>query len=249
MGFFILFLCIGAFSMQPIPVFSSEDLLEIRESIEEQIMDFEASFKNRSLDVNDFKVMIERVNNEFYNGSGGFFDKIPFDPILPPILLKYGVGKDVLEIGSGGGALASWLVNQGYNVICIEPAENLAKQAMKKGLKVYTTTIQDFETDHQYDNIVAISSLIHVPKADLPLQIKKICRLLKPQGLLFVSFIEGNDEGLEDPTKVGRLRYFAKWNERELDSLFSRDFILLESQKIYNEKMDRTFLLNVYALK
>lgn len=193
--------------------------------------------------------MITDVNNEFYNSSGNSFDKIPFDSTLTNLLLKHGGGQEVLEIGSGPGALAYWLVEHGYRVTCIEPAEELSKQAQEKGLKVYTTTIQEFETNHQYDNVVAISSLIHVPKADLPLQIQKIFRLLKPQGKFFVSFIEGEGEGFEDPTRIGKLRYFSNWSEMELDNLLSPNFVLLEEHKIYNQKMDRNFLLRVYVAK
>jgi len=91
--------------------------------------------------------------------------------------------------------------------------------------------------------------LIHVPKEELPSQIEKISSLLKPQGIFFVSFIEGENEGLEDQTMSGKLRYFAKWRESDLDRLLSPYFNLLESHKIYNKKMDRTFLLRVYVLK
>lgn len=196
---------------------------------------------------NDFRKIVTRVNNAFYNESGTSFDKIPFESLLPQLLLKYALGKEILEIGSGAGALASWLVEQGYNISCVEPAQELAKQAEEKGLKVYSTTIQQFQTDQQYDNIIAISSLIHVPKVDLPQQIQKIFHLLKPNGVFFVSFIEGENEGFEDPTQIGKLRYFAKWNEKELNDLFTPYFVLVESYKVYNKKMDRTFLLRVYT--
>ncbi|MES2199050.1 MAG: hypothetical protein V4489_02645 [Chlamydiota bacterium] len=132
---------------------------------------------------------------------------------------------------------------------CLEPAIELAKKAESKGLKVYPTTIQNFQEKKQYDSIIAISSLIHVPKAELPLQIEKIIQLLKPDGIFFMSFIEGEGEGIEDPTKVGRVRYFAKWKEEELECLLSPYFDFLESHKIYNKKMDRTFFLRVQALK
>lgn len=193
--------------------------------------------------------MITNINNEFYNSSGDSFDKIPFESILPDLLMKYGVGTEVLEIGSGGGSLAFWLVQQGYQVSCIEPAQELVKQAERKGLKVYPITIQDFTTDHQFDNVVAISSLIHLSKAELPIQIQKIAQLLKPHGIFFVSFIEGKGEGLEDPTNVGKLRYFSKWNEKELDKLCSPYFELLENHKVYNKTMRYTFFLSVYAVK
>ena len=49
---------------------------------------------------------------------------------------------------------------------------------------------------------------------------QKISQLLKPRGIFFVSFIEGEDEGFEDPTKTGKLRYFARWSDNELNDLF-----------------------------
>ncbi len=199
--------------------------------------------------LDDMKQTVTDTNNEFYNELGVSFDKIPFESILPDLLVKYGVGQKILEIGSGTGALAFWLAGQGYQVSCIEPAEVLAQKAEERGLSVYSTTLQKFQIESQYDNVVAISSLIHIPKTDLPLQIQKVVSLLKPQGRFFVSFIEGENEGFEDPTKVGKLRFFAKWNEEELDSLLSPYFELLENHKIYVERMDRMFFLRVYALK
>jgi len=91
--------------------------------------------------------------------------------------------------------------------------------------------------------------LIHVPKGELPLQIEKIAKLLKSKGHFFVSFIEGENEGLEDPTKSGKKRHFSRWSEGEIDRLVSPYFELLENHKIYNKVMDRTFLLRVYELK
>ena len=72
--------------------------------------------------------MIASVNNAFYNGSGASFDKIPFDSLLPDLLLKYGIGREILEIGSGPGAFASWLVERGYQ----SAASNLLKNLPNK---------------------------------------------------------------------------------------------------------------------
>jgi SAM-dependent methyltransferase len=254
--------------------------------------------------VNEMKEDIDKINSDFYNQSGSSFDTIPFQPFLPELLLKYLNGHQILEIGSGPGALALWLKNLGYQITYLEPAKKLAEVATQKGLDVRPLTIQEFETSSQYDCIIAISSLIHVPKKELPFQIKKIANLLyharlglvnfegsqndpdlddreegniasilptndrskmgrfdgpknspnltergiKPQGIFFVSFIEGEGEGFEDPTKLGKLRYFAKWSEAEIDYLLSPSFTLLKSHRIHNHKMDRTFLLNVYRL-
>lgn len=191
---------------------------------------------------------VDDINNDFYNTFADSFDKIPFQPMLTDLLLKYQVGNTVLEIGSGAGALASWLREHGCQVVCIEPAQELAKRVEAKGLEAYTTTIQDFHSDRQFDAIIAISSLIHVPKVDLPQQIHKIASMLHSNGLFFISLIVGENEGFEDPTGLGKLRYFAEWTESEVDALLSPYFILLENQ-IHKRKMGRTFILRVYALR
>ena len=64
-----------------------------------------------------------------------------------------------------------------------------------------------------------------------------------------MSFIEGNSEGLEDPTNAENERYFSKLSEFELDQHLSPNFYELARLKIYNKVVDRTFFLRAYALK
>jgi 2-polyprenyl-3-methyl-5-hydroxy-6-metoxy-1,4-benzoquinol methylase len=192
---------------------------------------------------------IDEVNRDFYNSFAESFNEIPFETILPGFFLKYTTGRTILEIGSGPGALGAWLRDKGYEVTCLEPAEKLAERAVERGLAVHPLTIQEFKTALQFDCVVAISSLIHVPKTELNTQIKKIVQLLNPHGIFIASFIEGINEGFEDPTKKGKLRYFSKWTEKELDQFLLPYFNLLEHCRIYNKIMDRTFLLKVCALK
>lgn len=189
---------------------------------------------------------IDEINAEFYNNSDVTFDKIPFDPLLPEILKRYPLGKRVLKIGSGGGALALWLKeNCNCSLLLCEPAEKLAERARSKGLNVQISSIQNFQSDEQFDSAIAISSLIHVPKEELPAVIRKIHGLLQGKGLFIVSFIEGSGEGFEDPTKAGRDRYFARYTKEELAHLLSPHFNELESHRIFNKKMDRHFFLKV----
>lgn len=195
------------------------------------------------------KQNINTVNSDFYNASGDAFDKIPFGTTVTDILLKYLPRKKILEIGPGGGSLAAWLEKNGCSVTCVEPAENLAKKAIEKGLNVHVTTIQDFFTDKKFDMVLAISSLIHVPKEELALQIQKIASFLHPKGLFMLSYIEGKDEGFDDPTNTGKMRFFAKWEEAQFLALVAPFFELIESCKIYNEKMQSTFVFQVYTLK
>jgi 2-polyprenyl-3-methyl-5-hydroxy-6-metoxy-1,4-benzoquinol methylase len=101
-------------------------------------------------------------------------------------LLKYlKPHSNILEIGFGPGALALWLTELGHKVTCIEPAERPAEKAKNKGLTVHTVRFQDYSLVEKYDAIVAMTSLIHIPKIELKNQIERILAHIKPEGLFF----------------------------------------------------------------
>src|SRR3984885_9566205 len=133
---------------------------------------------------------LDYVNQEFYNAYADCFDKIPFEEILTKLVLKYVTKSNcqILEIGSGAGALALWMTSLGHNVTCIEPAEKPVELAREKRLKVYRVKFQDFQIDHKFDYVLAISSLIHIPRIEMPFQMRRIADLLEKEGLAFVSF-------------------------------------------------------------
>jgi 2-polyprenyl-3-methyl-5-hydroxy-6-metoxy-1,4-benzoquinol methylase len=192
-------------------------------------------------------VNLDSINNEFYNEYADSFDKIPFEEKLTDLLLKY-VSKpksQVLEIGSGAGALAKWMTKLGHNLTCIEPAEKAAVIARKRGLKVFVKRFQDFYPDTKYDIILAISSLIHIQRSEIPSQLKKISESLQKNGVVFATFIEGEGEGYEDPTGKGKKRFFSKYSESELQELLSPYFSIIECEKIDVKKMNQSFFLMV----
>lgn len=188
--------------------------------------------------------MSEEINKAFYNSQDSSFDKIPFGDHVKTFFQKYAPPSpaQVLEIGCGGGALAYWISQLGYEIECLEPAEKQAARSLQKGLKVSTATLQEFDTDQKYDIIVAISSLIHIPKKDLPAQIHKITRFLKPSGHFLATFLEGEDEIYEDPTNTGKTRFFSKHTQHELHQLLS-SFQILEEEKIVSKSLRQAFFL------
>lgn len=193
---------------------------------------------------------IDEMNNEFYNTHTDGFDKIPFDEILLPLALKYlpKEDSDILEIGCGGGALALWMAKLGHHLTCIEPAEKPAGKAREKGLNVLQTRFQDFQASQKYDVVIAISSLIHIPRSEIPSQIQKMSQLLKRNGIAIVSFIEGDSEDYEDPTGKGKNRFFSKFTQEALNTMLSPFFSIMEIQKKEVKKMNQTFFIMVLRL-
>lgn len=103
--------------------------------------------------------------------------------------------------------------------------------------------------EQKFDYVLAISSLIHIPRVEMPLQMRKISKLLEKEGLAFVSFIEGVGEGYEDPTNKGKMRYFSKFSETELKETLGLYFSIIEVHKIEVRKMNQLFLIFVLKQK
>lgn len=187
------------------------------------------------------------LNSEFYNAYCDEFDKIPFEEILRPIIFNYfsKTNGKILEIGSGPGALAVWMTKLGCKVTCLEPAEKQAEKARLRGLDVRITKLQDYSTDRIFDGIVAISSLIHISRAEMPLQIKRLSQMIKFGGIFIASFMEGNSEEYEDPTGKGKKRFFSKFSEAELSALLVPSFSIVEKHKIDVKRMNQSFFLMV----
>lgn len=188
----------------------------------------------------------DTANREFYNAHYDVFVPFPFEAFLPSLFSAYvPSGSHILEIGSGPGTLAEWLVKQEHTVVCIEPADVHVKLAREKKLNVIQATFQAYEpkSDEKYGCIAALSSLIHIKTSDLPEQIKRISNLLNEGGIAIFSFIEGEGEGFEDPTEKGMTRFFAKISEEQLDKLLLPHFEYLEKAKVLVPVMKQYFWL------
>lgn len=188
----------------------------------------------------------DTANREFYNAHYDVFIPFPFEAFLPSLFSTYVPSESrILEIGSGPGTLAEWLVEQKHTVVCIEPGDVHVRLAKEKRLNVIQSTFQAYEPKRgeKYECIAALSSLIHIKTSELPAQIKRISNLLIEGGIAIFSFIEGDGEGFEDPTEKGMTRFFAKISEKQLDKLLLPHFEYLEKAKVLVPVMKQYFWL------
>ena len=82
------------------------------------------------------------------------------------------IGKDVLEIGSGTGAIAEWLVQKGSRVVAVEPEAILAKKVRERFAD--STDLRVIESDStmafaelsregkKFDTVIYVSVLEHI---------------------------------------------------------------------------------------
>ncbi len=107
-------------------------------------------------------------------------------------------GKEVLDVGCGGGILAESMAKEGANVTGLdmgkEPLEVARLHALESGVKLdyIQSTIEEHAEQHpqRYDVVTCMEMLEHVPD---PLSVIQACaRLVKPGGHVFFSTLNRN---------------------------------------------------------
>ena len=110
--------------------------------------------------------------------------------------LRLLAGKRVLDFGCGSGRDTKYFIERGLDVVAIDGSEELCKSASAyTGIQVKHMLFQNLDEVDCYDGIWACSSILHLPKDELKIVIKKMSRALKAQGIIYTSFKYGNFEG------------------------------------------------------
>ena len=98
-------------------------------------------------------------------------------------------GACILDCGCGSGRDTKYFLEQGYEVTAIDGSEELCKKASElTGIEVKNILFQDIDYENEFDGVWACASLLHVGFKDLPDILKKLCKAMKDNGVLYVSF-------------------------------------------------------------
>jgi ubiquinone/menaquinone biosynthesis C-methylase UbiE len=88
---------------------------------------------------------------------------------------------------------------------------------------------------HALDGIWCCAALLHLPRALAPQALNEMQRVLRPNGLLFLSVKQGQGEGMErDPANDWPARFYTRYTMEEMNNLLLQtDFAVL--QQNYDE--------------
>lgn len=108
---------------------------------------------------------------------------------LPP-------GARILELGCGAGGDTAEMLARGFDVRATDGSPEMAGVASKRlGRTVETLLFHDLDEVGAYDAVWANACLLHVPRTELSDVLARIWRALKPAGVFYASYKEGDGDG------------------------------------------------------
>ena len=112
--------------------------------------------------------------------------------------------KTALDVGCGtGGRIINRILENGFEITGIDISEGMLALARENHPQVRfeQADIIEWETADRFDLIVAWDSIFHLPLEQQKPVVEKLCRFLKPQGILVYTF--GDAEGAHEDTWLG----------------------------------------------
>ena len=108
-------------------------------------------------------------------------------------------GGRILDAGCGSGRDALAFQQAGFPVDAFDASPKICQMASELlGQPVACKRFEELTGKAEYDGIWACASLLHVAAKDLPNAMNRLQKLLKPGGILYASFKQGEGERIKD---------------------------------------------------
>lgn len=167
---------------------------------------------------------------------------------LDRFLARLGPNARVLDVGCGAGRDMAWMEERGAHVTGVDISAGMLAQArtiVRGPLLQMDMCHLDFSSG-SFDGVWCCASLLHLPKAQAPVALNEMRRILAERGVLYVGVQEGEGEAWESTTPYGAVeRFFARYSQDEFVLLLSRNGFMID-ELVCNEAPART-RLNVFA--
>lgn len=137
---------------------------------------------------------------DYYNKNAETFVagtvSVDFKETQDKFLNRLKPGDYILDFGCGSGRDAKYFLEAGFLVDAIDGSRELCKIVSEyTGLEVKQMLFQELDSNGEYDGIWACSSILHLPKDELKLVLRKMGTALKENGIVYTSFKYGEFEG------------------------------------------------------
>lgn len=167
--------------------------------------------------------------------------------ITPPERLPFSKlftkGSNILDIGCGGGRDAKFFIEKGLHVTGIDTSSVLIKLAKKEVPKANFSCIDLLDTNFPkdtFDGIWAEAVLLHLKRKDIPKALKKIHKILKTNGIVFVEVKHGKgEEYVKEKLSNWNERFYTYFSKKEMETLLKAQGFKIIYSKISSDENKR----------
>ncbi len=174
--------------------------------------------------------LIESYNKYAQEREAGSMDGWRIEKRMDFLSLLKDEGKQsLLEIGAGTGKDSLFFQENGVDVTCIDLSPEMVKFCKLKGLSAQVMDMMDLKfPENSFDAVYTFNSLLHIPKTDLPLVLKNIQTVLKPNGLFHLGIYgkEAEFEGIWEKDSYTPKRFFAFYSDENIKQITAQYFQL-----------------------
>jgi ubiquinone/menaquinone biosynthesis C-methylase UbiE len=162
-------------------------------------------------------------------------------------------GRKILDIGCGPGRDAKYFCGRGLEVTGIDLTLNFIKIASVDVPEAEFLPMDMRQLDfleNSFDGIWLDASFIHVPKKEARKTLVGFKKVLKPDGLMFISGKVGTGEKFVQKTDdCGRARFFVFYPETEFKDLIELSGFSLLKTTIDKDEDGNNVWINIFAIK
>ena len=143
--------------------------------------------------------------------------KIGGNSRLDGFLARLPKGAAILDLGCGVGDSAVRMRNAGFTVSCTDASPEMVATANElHGLDAVQKSFSELREEAAYNAVWASFSLLHAPRAEMPVNLARIHRAILPSGLFYMGLKLGAGEARD---AAGR--FYAYFGEEELRRMLS----------------------------
>lgn len=159
---------------------------------------------------------------------------------LRKLLERLPVGAQVLELGCGAGIPCTQLLARQTHVTGVDISKEqiaLARQHVPEATVLQADMMTLAFPPASFDAVVAFYSIIHLPRAEQPVLLKRLAAWLRPGGWLLVNLGISNDPGSIEPDWLGAPMYWSSFDaQTNLDLVNQAGFTLVETETLIDDE-------------
>lgn len=194
----------------------------------------------------DQEQSLEGMNKDAYDQIAGIYSHFNYDSDIRDHMGKLPTINEetaILDLGCGpGNNIRFFAESNPRRIVGIDISEGMIQTASTNligldNVELVRTAYADYEPDDSFDLVIANLSFVHVPPEELPDVLRMVASSLRPEGVVFANYFEGDDQvklmkskwGVDKKSRIPIERKFAFHSEDFLREAYANSGLEIDS--------------------